>query len=70
MSWKGEILSEGEWVQNMRAYATEPEAKAEVEHLQMVFMLVEDIRTVTSDQPVNYRWEDGHAIRLDKPAIV
>jgi hypothetical protein len=58
MSYKAEVIadSSGEWVSNGLAFATEEEAHAYGRDLMGRWTLVREVRTVESDEPVNYRF--------------
>lgn len=66
MAWASEILSEGEWVGNGIVLATKEEAEDYGSAMLFNCILFEDARVVTSEKPVNYKWEDGRLVRLDK----
>lgn len=70
MSWTSEILSEREWVGNSVVLATKEEAENYGTEMLSRCILFEDARAVPSDKPVNYKWEDGRLVRLDKLTIV
>lgn len=70
MSWVSEMLSEREWVGNGVVLATKDEADDYGVDMLSRCILFEDARSVPSDKPVNYKWEDGRLVRLDKPATV
>ena len=61
MSWKPEVIADstGKWVGNALRFATEAEAKANVQNLMDRWMSVIDTRVVECDDPVNYAWIDG-----------
>lgn len=54
MSYKPEVFVQGSWSGNALRFATEQEAKQYAYDLMSRWMLVEDIRAVPSDEPVNY----------------
>lgn len=66
MAWASEILSEGEWVGN--GIVLETKQEAEDYGLEMLYRCIffKDVRTVPSEKPANYKWENGCLVRLDK----
>ena len=66
MPWVSEILSENEWVANAVVLATKEEAEDYGNTMLFNCILFEDVRVVPSEKPVNYKWEDGRLVRLDK----
>lgn len=66
MSWKPEVIADdsGKWTGNALRFATEAEAKANVENLAIRWTLVTDTRVVESPDPVNYKWVDGHLMTV------
>ena len=64
MSWKPEVIadSSGKWVGNALRFATEAEAKANVENLADRWTSVRETRVVECDDPVNYAWIDGRLV--------
>lgn len=66
MSWKPEVIadSSGKWCGNGLAFATREEAEANVADLASRWWLVRQTRVVESDQPVNYRWDNGRLIAV------
>jgi hypothetical protein len=62
MSWKPEVIADnsGKWTANGLRFATREEAEANVRDLWSRWTLVRETRVVESDDPVNYRWVDGH----------
>lgn len=59
MSWKPEVFAEGEWCGNGMAFETKPEAEAWARDLLMRWFVPTDSRAVESDEPVNYKIENG-----------
>jgi hypothetical protein len=61
VSFKPEVIadSSGKWAGNSLRFATREEAEANVRALASRWFLVRETRVVESDDPVNYRWEDG-----------
>lgn len=68
MSWKPAVLVEGEWSTNGQAFATVEEARDSAQALQGRWTLVRDWRAVESNDPVNYRRENGVDVRLEEVA--
>jgi len=68
MSWKPEVLVVGEanWAGNALRFATKEEAEANVKDLFHRWTLVREYRAVESDDPVNYRWENGRLVDLEE----
>lgn len=62
MSWKPEFQTDrtGTWYANGVAFATKEEAEGNAVEKALAWTLVRDFRVVESDDPVNYRWVDGH----------
>jgi hypothetical protein len=56
------IGQRGEWLPNGLRFATEAEALANAFDLAGRWMAVTHHRAAPSDDPVNYRWEDGKLI--------
>lgn len=61
MSFKAEVIADdsGKWSGNGMAFATEPEAEQYAKDLMNRWFLVREWRVVESDQPVNYKIEEG-----------
>lgn len=68
MSWKPEVIADnsGKWFGNSLRFATEAEAKANVENLMMRWTSVRETRVVECDEPVNYAWRDGHLVNVEE----
>ena len=68
MSWKPEVIADnsGKWCGNGLRFATKEEAEANVFALSMRWILVRETRAVESDDPVNYRWENGQLVAIEK----
>jgi hypothetical protein len=68
LSWKAEILAFGEteWCSNALRFATAEEAEASGQELSMRWMLVKDWRATPSNDPVNYKFENGKNVRLNE----
>jgi hypothetical protein len=66
-SFKAEVIADnsGRWVGNELRFATEKEANEYGLDLSMRWTAVRDVRTVESDDPVNYRYVKGRAERLE-----
>jgi len=45
-------------------FATREEAEANVQNLMMRWFTVRETRVVESDDPVNYRWEEGRLVEI------
>ncbi len=62
MSYKPEVQTDdtGKWYGNALRFTTRAEAEAQVQDLMMRWFAVRDTRVVESDEPVNYRYVDGH----------
>jgi hypothetical protein len=54
----------GEFCGNALRFATKEEAEGNVFDLSMRWMLVRDTRVVESDDPVNYKWENGKLVAI------
>jgi hypothetical protein len=67
MSWKPEVIADstGQWYGNGLRFETKAEAEANVLDLSYRWTLVRDTRAVESDDPVNYRYVDGHLEAID-----
>jgi hypothetical protein len=66
MSFKAEVKVIGEpgWIPNGMSFATWGEAHDYGLDLGNRWTAVEEMKTVESDEPVNYRWVDGRAVPL------
>jgi hypothetical protein len=62
MSWAPEVIadSSGKFCGNALRFATREEAEQNVRDLMFRWTAVRETRVVESDDPVNYRWVDGH----------
>ena len=62
MSWKPEVIADrsGKWAGNGLRFATEQEALDNVRALASKWFMVTETRVVECDEPVNYKWVDGH----------
>lgn len=67
MSFKPEVQTDntGKWYDNALRFATREEAEAQVRDLSYRWLAVRETRVVESDDPVNYRWVDGHLERIE-----
>lgn len=70
MSWKPEFQTDntGKWYRNGVAFATKQEAEGNASAKAWAWTLVRDFRAVESDEPVNYRWVDGHLEEVKQDA--
>lgn len=66
MSFKPEVIADnsGQWSGNALRFATCEEAEANVRNLMMRWFAVRETRVVESDDPVNYRWEEGRLVEI------
>lgn len=58
-SWKTEVCVEGEWASNALRFATQAEAENAGRELLSRWYVPTDYRAATSDDPVNYRFDDA-----------
>ena len=67
MSFKAEVQadSSGTWAGNALRFETEAEAAAYGDDLAGRWTLVRAVRTTESNDPVNYRFVDGKAERIE-----
>jgi hypothetical protein len=67
MSWKPEVIADnsGKWNGNALRFATKEESEQYVADLAMRWTAVRDIRSIESDDPVNYKIENNQLIRLE-----
>lgn len=70
MSWKPEVIADdsGQFVGNALCFATQSEAKQYAIDLSCRWTAVRDWRVVESDEPVNYKIEDGRLMRIEEAA--
>jgi len=68
MSWKPEVLVQGQWSQNALVFATQKEAQENAWDLRCRWILVDDCRAVEVDDPVNYSFVDGVLVEVKKEA--
>lgn len=66
-SYKAEFSDDGgkSFASSALRFATEEEAKSYMYDLSMRWLAATDWHVSPSDDPVNYRWEDGRAVRID-----
>jgi hypothetical protein len=66
MSFKPEVIADnsGQWSGNALRFATREEAEANVKDLERRWILVRETRVVESNDPVNYRWEEGRLVEI------
>jgi hypothetical protein len=64
MSWKPEVLVQGEWVKNGLAFATKKETYDNAAHLAFRWDLVQDFGAAESEEPVNYSYIGGKLERV------
>jgi hypothetical protein len=67
-SWKPQVQVVGEgdnWYDNALRFATPEEAIDNARVLSCRWLLVTNYRAATSNEPVNYRWVDGHLEAAD-----
>ena len=69
MSFKPEVQTDdtGKWYANAQRFSTRDEAEAQVHDLMMRWFAVRDTRIVECDDPVNYRYVDGHLVPVKPP---
>jgi hypothetical protein len=72
MSFKPEVQTDdtGKWYGNALRFGTREEAEAQVQDLMMRWFAVRETRVVESDDPVNYRYVDGHLEQVGTAASV
>lgn len=66
MSYKGQVQVHGDtkWVDNGLRFATHQEADDYVVYLFVRWTQVANVQVVESDDPVNYRFDQGQAVRI------
>ena len=59
MSFKPQVQTDnsGTWYDNALRFATREEADASAQDLMSRWMLVREIRSTESEEPVNYKWD-------------
>lgn len=67
MAWKPEVKVFGEtkFCGNALRFATEAEAKGNVEALAWRWLAVEEWRVVEVEEPVNYAWIEGKLVPVE-----
>jgi hypothetical protein len=67
VSWRPEVIadSSGQWYPNGLRFATEQEAIDSARDLFDRWILVREYRAAPSNDPVNYRYENGQLIKVD-----
>ena len=65
MSWKAEVKADGKWSSNSLRFATKEEAEASGRELLSRWFVPTDSRAAESDDPVNYKFENGRNVRLE-----
>ena len=67
MSFKSEVIADnsGKFCGNLLRFATREEALTYVSDLAWRWIAVRDTRVLECDEPVNYRYEAGHAVPLE-----
>ena len=68
MSYKPEVFVEGKWAGNGLRFATEEEALESGRELLSRWFVPTDYRATESDDPVNYRMEDGRPVFIGERA--
>ncbi len=61
MSWKPEVIADstGKWCGNALRFATQQEARYNVQDLAGRWFAVRDTRVVECEDPVTHAWVDG-----------
>lgn len=69
-SWKPEVIADstGQWSGNALRFATKQEAEEYVRDLMMRWMAVRETRVIESEDPVNYRWDNGRLTAVEEVA--
>ena len=65
MSFRPMVLVQGEWSGNALRFATKEEAEANAADVFRRWTSPTEYRVEESTDPVNYRWVDGKAERVD-----
>jgi hypothetical protein len=68
MSWKPEVLVDGNWSRNGLVFATQEEAENNARDLMMRWWSVQDSRAAEVDEPVNYIYRDGQLTLVGQEA--
>jgi len=64
-SWKPEVLVDGKWSTNSLRFATAEEAFGSMMQLRMRWWVPTDGRATESEDPINYRYENGQNVRIE-----
>ena len=64
-SWKPEVLVDGKWSTNGLRFATAEEAFGSMMALRIRWWVPTDGRATESEDPVNYRFENGRDVRIE-----
>jgi len=64
-SYKPEVLVDGKWSTNALRFATAEEAFGSMMLLRMRWWVPTDGRATESEDPVNYRFENGRDVRIE-----
>jgi len=64
-SWKPEVLVDGKWSTNALRFATAEEAFGSMMALRIRWWVPTDGRAAESEDPVNYRFENGRDVRIE-----
>ena len=65
MSWKAEVFVDGTWSSNALRFATKEEAEKSGRELLSRWFVPTDSTASVSNDPVNYKFENGRNVRLD-----
>jgi hypothetical protein len=63
-SFKCEVLAQGSWSSNGQRFATAEEAEAAGKELLSRWFVPTDSRSAPSEDPVNYKFEDGRCVPI------
>jgi hypothetical protein len=66
MSWRPQFKVHGEWGGNAQRFATKEEAEASAKARYSVWTMPSDWRAIESDDPVNYAWQDGRDVMVNR----
>jgi hypothetical protein len=58
------VIGESKWAGNALRFATGPEAEEAAKELAARWIMVQEWRVAESDDPVNYKWENGGAVSV------
>lgn len=69
-SWKPEVQTDstGKWYGNALRFSTKEEAEANVKDLERRWTTVRATRATESNDPVNYKWENGRLEEIPSAA--